>query len=117
MIAGTYNLTIEQGATLSRVLTWTDSNDALVDLTGYTARAQARDGYDSDTKVVDLTTENGGITLGGALGTITLAMTATATAALSPMTDGRWDLELISAGGTVTRLVQGRCIISLEVTR
>lgn len=40
MIAGTYNLTIEQGAKLSRVLTYTDSSDVLVNLAGYTARAQ-----------------------------------------------------------------------------
>ena len=117
MIAGIYNLTIEQGVTLNRVLTWTDSNDALVDLTNYTARAQVRDSKSGSTKIVDLTTENGGISLGGAAGTITLTMTDTATAALSALTDGRWDLELISSGGTVTRLVEGKCTISLEVTR
>jgi len=116
MIAGVYNLTIEQGTTLSRTLTWTDSNDALVDLTNYTARAKVRDGYDG-TAVVDLTTENGGITLGGALGTVVLSMSAADTAALSVLKDGRWDLELVSAGGTVTRLVQGKCTISREVTR
>ena len=64
MLAGIYHLTIEQGATLDRTLTWTDGDGVLVDLTGYTARAQVRDGKDATSAEVDLTTENGGITLG-----------------------------------------------------
>jgi len=48
-----------QGATFSKRLTWS-INDVPVDLTGYTAKMQARDSYGAIcTAVVDITTENG----------------------------------------------------------
>ena len=72
MSAGIYTLTIDQGATLSLVLTWKDSSGNLVNLTGYTARATLRPTYSSSTTIISLTTENGRISLGGAAGTITL---------------------------------------------
>ena len=113
---GKYDLFILQGATLSAQFIWTDEEDALINLTGYTARLKAREGIDSTNAFLDLTTENGGITLGGAAGTITLNMTAAATAALTTQI-GFYDLELISGASFVTRLLQGRIIISREVTR
>lgn len=116
MTAGNYTVTIEQGATLGLTLTWSDESNALVNLTGYTARMQIREQLDSATPFITLTTENGGITLGGVAGTITLNMTATATAALT-QTSGVYDLELVSSGGVVTRLLEGLVIIKPEVTR
>ncbi len=59
---------------------------------------------------------NGGITLGGVLGTISLDQTATQTTLLPPGTYV-YDLELIASNATVTRLVQGELLISAEVTR
>lgn len=115
MAAGTYNLTIEQGVTLSRLMTWRDSNNALVNLTGYTARAKVKASYASSTALLTLTTENGGISLGGVAGTITLSATAATTASLD-FFKGVWDLELISSGGLVTRLLQGTCTLSKEAT-
>lgn len=87
-----------------------------IDLTGYTARMQIRSDVDSDTVLVSLTTENGGITLGGTDGTVTLLISATATAALT-WDEGVYDLELVSSGGVATRLVSGRIAVSDEVTR
>lgn len=114
MTAGKYPLTIEQGATLAQVFTWRDSSDALVNLTGYTARCQVRRTLSDPDTLLSLTTENGGITLGGSAGTIQLNASATATAALSGK--GVYDLELIS-GSTVTRLIEGTVYFSPEVTR
>ena len=114
MTAGIYNVTIEQGATLSRTIYWYDETDTLVNLTTYTARATFKDKF-GGTVIVALTTENSGITLGGALGTIVLAITATATAAFTAPSHGVWDLELIN-GASVTRLLQGRFDVSQEVT-
>jgi len=54
----------EQGATYSKLFTLTNSAGDLIDLTGYTARLQVREKYSSEVKLLDLTTENGGITLG-----------------------------------------------------
>jgi hypothetical protein len=116
MTAGTYDITIEQGATYSQVFTWKNSAGTAINVTGYTARMQARESVDTASTFIALTTENGGIALGGAAGTITLAMTATATAALSVFS-GFYDLELISGSGIVTRLLQGSLTVSPEVTR
>ena len=116
MTAGTYDITIEQGATYSQVFTWKDANGASINLTGYTARMQARESVDTATTFIALTTENGGIALGGAAGTVGLTMIATATAALS-IFNGVYDLELISGAGVVTRLLEGSLTVSPEVTR
>ena len=45
MAAGRYSFTIEQGATLSFELQYTDSNGSPIDLTGYTGRMQISSGY------------------------------------------------------------------------
>jgi hypothetical protein len=115
MAAGTLDFTIEQGATFNLLLTW-KINDVEVNLTGYTARLAARVDVEDTETVLTLTTENGGITLGGALGTISLDRTATQTTLL-PAGTYVYDLELISTNATVTRLVQGELNISAEVTR
>lgn len=114
MPAATYDFEIEQGTTLNKGLVWKGSTGAPVDLSGYTARMQLRPSVSSDTVLLDLTTENGGITLGGALGTITLHFTAAQTAALPK--GGVYDLEMI-IDGNVTRLIQGAVSLSKEVTR
>lgn len=128
MSAGTLNMTAEQGATFNVVLTWKDSNDNPIDLTGYTARMQIRDSYlSSSTTLFDMTTANGKITLGGAAGTIALLLTAAETAGVTipdnptnpqamPTKQFVYDLELVNAG-SVTRLVQGTWTIQGEVTR
>lgn len=118
MTAGTRNIKIEKGATFIYNLTWKDSNNSPVDLTDYTARMQVRQKYTSDVKLLDLTTENGGITLGGVAGTIAIVGSATDTAAIADnIKSGVYDLELISPTGTVKRLLEGEVDIRPEVTR
>ena len=113
-MAGEYNFTIEQGATFNLLMTWKIDN-VPVNLTGYTARLQARIDVDETDTILSLTT-GAGITLGGAAGTISLDQTATQTALL-PKGEYVYDLELQSSGGIVTRLLQGELNISAEVTR
>ena len=116
MTAGVKNIVIEQGATFTWNLIWNDSTSTPVDLTGYTARMQVRKTKASTEKLLDLTTENGGITLGGALGTIAVVASAALTEAVDAKS-GVYDLELESASGVVKRLIEGEVTISLEVTR
>lgn len=87
-----------------------------VDLSGYTARAQFRASITSTTVLVSLTTENAGIVLDNTKKTITLTMTAAATAALT-WKAAFYDLELVSAGGVVSRIASGPVTVSPEVTR
>jgi hypothetical protein len=105
MAATTYDILIEQGATLQPVVTYKESG-AAINLTGYTARMQVRSTLESAEALIELTTANGRIALGGSAGTITLTISATDTAAL---TAGRgvYDLELVSGSGIVTRFLQG----------
>ena len=112
MSASTYDITIEQGATFSLLITYRDTAGALVDLTGYTAKMDIRTAV-GGSLIKTISTASGGITLGGAAGTITLAISATDTAAIT--SNGVYDLELTS-GSTVTRLIQGGMTLSREVT-
>lgn len=115
MPAGNYDLYIEQGATFNKQLTWKDSVGNPVNLTGYTARLQIRTSLTESTTIASLT-QGSGITLGGALGTIVLLLSAVQTAAIT-QTKGVYDLELQSGDGTVTRLLEGKVTIKPEVTR
>lgn len=115
MSAGILNITIEQGATFTRTITWTISGTA-VNLTGYVARLQVRADYDTDPIISLTSAAGGGITLGGVAGTIVLLVSATATAALTPGSY-LWDLEVEAADGTVTRLLKGQATVDPEVTK
>lgn len=114
MIPGKYNIVCPQGSTYSQQFTYS-IDDVPVDLTTYTARMQVREKYTSKTSVIDLTTENGGITLGGENGTIDIYISSAVTE-LTISKDYVYDLELIS-GSTVTRLIEGKFIVTPEVTR
>jgi len=115
-IAGTYNITCQQGATLKRTLTWLEPNKDPINVTGYTARMQVRETADANTVVLELTTANNRITLGGTAGTIDLLVSANTTANLTP---GLYvyDLEMVSGGGEVSRIVEGNFVVKAEVTR
>jgi hypothetical protein len=111
-----FNIDVKQGATFQLTITWKDSAGTAINLTGYTARAQARLTYDTSTTIFSLTS-SAGITLGGAAGTIAIVIAAGTTAALAAPWSGVWDLELVSGAGIVTRLLEGTANVSPEVTR
>ena len=122
-IAGLYNITCQQGATFQRQITWTDPANNPYDLTGYTARMHVRPYKDSPIIIIGLgavTSPGGTITLGGPAGTINLEIPAANTAALTPTPNNDvyvYDLELVSGGGVVTRVLEGNFKVSGEVTR
>jgi hypothetical protein len=114
MIPGKYNLVCPQGSTFKQQFTWTIDN-VPVNLTSYTAKMQVREKHISDVYNLNLTTENGGIVLGGNAGTIRLIANATSTAGIIAK-EYVYDLEL-NSGGEVTRLIEGKFIVTPEVTR
>lgn len=124
MTAATHNIIAEQGATFAQIFTCRDEAGVLVNLTGFTARMQVRASYDSDAKLLDLTTENSGIVLGGAAGTISVLASAAQMAAFvvpalsvkPPRLVCFYDLELV-LGSVVERLLQGSFTVVREVTR
>lgn len=121
MIAGTYNILCEQGTTFVRVLELQapdpldDTVYNVYDLSGHTARMQVRRTIDSSSVMITLTTENGGVEIDGDEGKITIRMSDSDTAGLT--SSGVYDLEIIDAGGNVSRVIQGTFTLSLEVTR
>lgn len=115
MNAGRWDFKLEQGITFSKTITYSDSADALVNLTGYTARMKIKESKECSTALVSLTTENGGITLGGASGTIVLSISDSETQALDFET-GVYDLKIIDGSSDKTRLLEGDVIFSKGVT-
>lgn len=112
---GKYNITLYQGASFERIFAW-KIDGVPVSLTGYSARMQVRRNHPSPIAVITLTTENDGIVLGGSVGTVTLQMSAEETEAVGAA-EYIYDIELESPAGDVYRILEGRFIVSPEVTR
>lgn len=116
---GIHNFTCNQGATFSRTITWKDSANAAYDLTGFTARMHVRKTVITANTIITLTTANSRITLGSnaaTKGQITLTISAADTANLVPAVYV-YDLEIVSGGGIVDRLIEGNFVVKAEVTR
>jgi hypothetical protein len=84
-------------------------------LSGKTARMQVRSKLEDTATILELTTENGGIVIDNALKTITIVVSATATAALT-FTSAVYSLELIE-GSEVIPFIYGSITLSKEITR
>lgn len=117
MAAGRHRIKCEQGATFRLVATYKDSTGDPVDLTDCSARMQVRRSTDSDAVLLDLTSEgvDAAIAL-GAGGQILVTVGAENTAEL-PAGRFVYDLELISAGLEVDRLLEGDFVVDPEVTK
>ena len=121
MASGKYSLLIEQGSTLNLSLAYKDSNNAAINLIGYSAKMQIKNDY-ADTATTtyltlssSLAADGTGLTLGGVSGTIGVLISAISSSALT-FDSAYYDLELTS-GSVVTRILQGPVVISKEVTR
>ena len=93
-------------------MTWYDSSNTGIDLTGYSARMSLKRAYADASAAFSLTTANSRISLTSG-GVITLSVTASDTASLSG--SYVYDLELVN-GSAVVRLIQGTITIDPEVT-
>jgi hypothetical protein len=109
-MSGNYNIVAEQGATFNfnfRV----ETDDVPWNLTGYSFAMQVRRSGSANTTLLNITSA----TL-SALGQVSVTVSA---ATMNTIPAGRWvyDIELTSSGGEVTRILQGRFIVSSQVTR
>ncbi len=114
-----YLLIIDQGATRTLNVQWTQrvsGVDTAVNLTGYTARMMLRTSYTAGSPTLSLTSPSGGLVIAAATGTVAVTMTATQTAALTAG-DYVYDLEVVSAGGEVTRILDGIARVTPEATK
>ena len=113
-MAGRYNMVCDQGTTFNLVFNiYTD--DVAWNLVGnYTARMSVKTSYLVDQTAISLTTTNGRIAF-AANGQVTLTISATDTAALTPDRYS-YDLEFEDLAGTVTRILEGKFVVRPEVT-
>lgn len=113
-----YDIAVYQGASWDLFLTWSTGDPLVpVNLTGWDAALQVRTEPGSDTVLLELSTGNGRIALGGAAGTANLSVNAETTATLDSGVYV-YDLEMYAGeGGQVVRLIMGSFSVDPEVTR
>jgi len=106
---GTYNFTLQRRADYSLDLQFKDSNDAVVDLTGYTVYAQAWN-EGRTTKYADFSVAYTNRTNGQ----ITISLTDTQTATFPD--ELRYDVLLEDSGGTREYYLEGTIFVSQGYT-
>lgn len=107
MSAGVYDIEINYGETLRQRFTYEAASGTPLNLTGYTARLRVTKSRPSDPNLLVLTTENGGIELGGSTGWIELYLSDAAVRDLS-FGSAAYFLELVNPSGDSTRILEGK---------
>ena len=104
-------IVIEQGATFNTTINIEDTAGAAINLYGYTANSMMRKSYYSSSATTITSTVTG-----TANGEVTLSVSATNTASLTP---GRYvyDVIITSPTSVVTRVVEGIVTVLPSVTR
>ena len=118
MTAANYDITIEQGTTWTLQMSlYTDSDNTVPwDLSGYAADMDIRSYKESDDTLATFSTTDGSIVISGSdSNVLTVTASASSTADYS-FYAGVYDLE-VSKDGVVTRIIQGKVKVSMEVTR
>ena len=116
MSSSNYIITIEQSATYELVLTWQDDNGVPINLTGYTALMHIRAKKEDTVILITASTANTKIVIAPLTGVITITIAAAETALIT-WSDAVFDLLLTSPTGFVTRLIEGKVLVSYSVTR
>ena len=107
-----YNMVCEQATTFTVNFTIQTGNTP-IDLTGYSATMTIRPFVGSNTTTLVLT-NGSGITLGGAAGTVAISISAATTADFEP---SRYAYDfMLNSGSVVTRLLEGKFIVTAGVT-
>lgn len=123
MLAATYNFTIEQGATFSKVITWRDSAGVGINLSGYSISGKIKRKTSDQTALATFTATLANQTTNP--GQFTLSLTASQTGALpsvagptaqKALLECVYDIEA-ATGATVYRLLEGVVSISPEASR
>jgi len=113
MTPASHDITIRRDRDFSLTLTFKDSDGTVIDLTGYSAKAQVRPTKDSSTLWVTMTA-----TITAEDGEIELTLTDAQTLALDDdYVKGWWDLVLTNPSGLRQSYVEGTATIKGTVTR
>ena len=113
MAAGKYNILIQQGSDYIQKITVKESVSQLaVDITGCTIRGQVRVNIEDTTPAASFVA----VLTDPTNGEFQISLSNTVTAALDFET-GYYDVEIVYPSGVVDRLLQGKAVLSKEVTR
>ena len=104
------NIIIDQGTDFSALVDVSTSTNTVYDLTGYTVAGQMRKNYSSTSATTFGCSHN------GVLGQISITLSNAITDALSPVRY-LYDIEITSAGGSKSRVVQGTVTVTAGMTR
>lgn len=110
------NFEIAQGDTLEYAFSWSDKDGVALPLSAYTALMQLKLAKDSATSQVEITHLDN-ITLADTKPNIAFSIDATDIAGLTLSTPYFYDLQLTSAGGVVTTILQGTIIALQDTSR
>lgn len=111
-----HDITIQQGATFQWDVSLEDVSEQVIDLTGASARMQARQRMGSSSTLFSLTSGAGDITIDADAGALSIEISAATTAGYS-FDPGVYDLEVVYSDGSVDRVAQGVVTLEREVTR
>ena len=112
-MAAVANLNIDQGASFSSAVTVKNADGSSFNLTGYTAEAKMALGYSSTRTRTTITAT---VASDATTGVVTLSLLPTETAALSAPARYVYDVEIVSSGGDVTRVIEGIITIRPQVS-
>lgn len=111
------NLIVYQGADFRRVMELKNESSALLDLTDYIFRGQAKTAYQEsspsfniDFVIRDQLTDPGVVDM-------SISSTETALLILRKETSYLYDIEMVDANGIVRRILEGTILVYPEVTK
>lgn len=114
-MAGYWKFKVDQGSTWAVAMTITDRH-GIVDLTGYRAHLQLRESISSPLPLLDLSTDDGTITVDGPAGLLSWEVPDGITATWT-WRHAVYGLEIESAGGRTRPLLAGEVVVTPEVVR
>jgi hypothetical protein len=116
-LSAKYNLVCEQATTFNFQFVIQNDNNGVVtpwNLTGYTATMTVRPFVGSNTTTLVASTSNGRITLDAVNGRITVNIASSVTDDLTP---ARYSYDLVvNSGSTITRILEGKFVVTGGVT-
>src|ERR1044072_5018457 len=119
-MATRYNIEMDQGSEWRVVINWQNEDETPIDLTGWTGALQVRRTADAEEVLLSLTDGDGIEITDPTDGEITVVISSEKSSAMPARTsDKNWvyDLEVTPLGGGTVRLLDGKFLISHEVTR
>lgn len=112
-MAQSYDLTIDQGSTFSVLLELQDATSQSLNLSGITFASQARESYDSPSASFVFTCS---VNNPASTGSLYMILPAPVTIGIIP--GGYvYDLEMTTSGSIVSRIMEGRIVVTPEVTK